>query len=121
MVTRNIGHHCMAVESIPNKCNRLQDVDQGPQRTTIHAHDLYLALSAQRHWRKTALHLAHDLAAVSGRISIQIVYRSLAVTGLYAWRPDLCVPLECIQQKRSVIVKLKTSVIDNTRMCSFQC
>ncbi|GFX68826.1 hypothetical protein TNCV_3865251 [Trichonephila clavipes] len=67
--------------------------------------------------------LARDLAAVSGRRnSRQTVYHRLVETDLYAGRPVWCVPLDSIQQERQIIVKLKASVVDTTRIaaCSFQ-
>ncbi|GFX63281.1 hypothetical protein TNCV_3896061 [Trichonephila clavipes] len=64
--------------------------------------------------------LAHDLAAVSGRISRQSLQPSCSD---WLLRPvsSLVRFIDCMQQERSHIMELKTSVVDNTRRkASFQ-
>ncbi|GFV01144.1 hypothetical protein TNCV_1010651 [Trichonephila clavipes] len=51
-------------------------------RASTSAQDPYRALSARRHKRTTALQVARDFAAVTGRISRQTAYSYLAQTGL---------------------------------------
>ncbi|GFW23507.1 hypothetical protein TNCV_3806041 [Trichonephila clavipes] len=67
--------------------------------------------------------LARALTAVSGRrISRQTLYSRLAETVLDARRQVSCVPLTASNRKDRIFVKLKTSVVDTTRIreCSFQ-
>ncbi|GFT41381.1 transposable element Tc1 transposase [Trichonephila clavipes] len=66
----------------------------GRVRSTTHAEDRYIVLSAKRNRRTTAQQVANQFFAASGKqISRKIVARRLRGGGLYARRPVLCVPL----------------------------
>ncbi|GFS81252.1 hypothetical protein TNCV_1224631 [Trichonephila clavipes] len=76
-------------------------------------------------WADMIPQLSCSLAADSGkRLSRQTVYSRLAEIGLYDKRPVLYIPLmDClVQQERTDLVELKTSVMDTTiiQTCSFQ-
>ncbi|GFW21385.1 hypothetical protein TNCV_1532101 [Trichonephila clavipes] len=94
-------------------------VVQGHHTTSTSAQYCYLALRARRYRWKTTPQLNRDVSAVSERrISRQIVYSHLPETGLPL--SSLMRPFDNIQQERPDIVKLKTSVVDITRMGAFQ-
>ncbi|GFU03337.1 transposable element Tcb1 transposase [Trichonephila clavipes] len=55
---------------------------------------IYLAVTANRNRRSTALDLSRQLSSATGTtVSRQTVYRRLGHIGLYARRPARCVPL----------------------------
>ncbi|GFT38414.1 transposable element Tcb2 transposase [Trichonephila clavipes] len=64
-----------------------------PQVTTLNE-DRYLAVTAKRNKRSTASDVSRQLSSATGTtISRRTVYRRLGHIGLYARRPDRCVPL----------------------------
>ncbi|GFS77546.1 hypothetical protein TNCV_321011 [Trichonephila clavipes] len=66
----------------------------GRVRSTTHAEDRYIVLSAKRNRRTTAQQVANQFLAASGKqISRKTVARRLRGGGLYARRPVVCVPL----------------------------
>ncbi|GFU22663.1 HTH_Tnp_Tc3_2 domain-containing protein [Trichonephila clavipes] len=66
----------------------------GYPRVTTPNENRYLAVTAKRKRRSTALDLSRQLfSATSTTVSRQIVYRRLGHIGLYARRPVRCVPL----------------------------
>ncbi|GFX06191.1 transposable element Tcb1 transposase [Trichonephila clavipes] len=67
---------------------------RGRVRSTTPAKDRYFVLSAKRNRRTTALQVANQFLAPSGKqISRKTVARRLRGGGLYARRPVVCVPL----------------------------
>ncbi|GFT50510.1 transposable element Tcb2 transposase [Trichonephila clavipes] len=66
----------------------------GRVRSTTPAEDRYIVLSAKRNRRTTAQQVANQFLAASGKqIFRKTVTRRLRGGGLYARRPDVCVPL----------------------------
>ncbi|GFW40384.1 transposable element Tc1 transposase [Trichonephila clavipes] len=66
----------------------------GHVRSTTHAEDRYIVLSAKRNRRTTAQQVENQFLAASGKqISRKTVARRLRGGGLYARRPVVCVPL----------------------------
>ncbi|GFU61552.1 transposable element Tcb2 transposase [Trichonephila clavipes] len=66
----------------------------GRDRSTTPAEDRYIVLSAKRNRRTTAQQVANQFLAAAGKqISRKTVARRLRGGGLYARRPDVCVPL----------------------------
>ncbi|GFW34051.1 transposable element Tcb1 transposase [Trichonephila clavipes] len=66
----------------------------GRLRVTKPNEDQYLAVTAKRKRRSTALDLSRQLSSATGTtVSRQTVYRRLGHIGLYACRPVRCVPL----------------------------
>ncbi|GFU82779.1 transposable element Tcb1 transposase [Trichonephila clavipes] len=66
----------------------------GRVRSTTHAEDRYIVLSAKGNRRTTAQQVANQFLAASGKqISRKTVARRLRGGGLYARRPVVCVPL----------------------------
>ncbi|GFV07598.1 transposable element Tcb1 transposase [Trichonephila clavipes] len=66
----------------------------GRPRVTTPNENRYLAFTAKRNRRSTALDLSRQLSSATGTtVSRQTVYRRLEQIGLYARRPVRCVPL----------------------------
>ncbi|GFV03990.1 transposable element Tcb1 transposase [Trichonephila clavipes] len=66
----------------------------GRVRSTTHAEDRYIVISAKRNRRTTAQQVANQFLAASGKqISRKTVTRRLRGGGLYARRTVVCVPL----------------------------
>ncbi|GFT25508.1 transposable element Tcb2 transposase [Trichonephila clavipes] len=73
-------------------CSRLHG--GGRVRSTTHAEDRYIILSAKRNRRTTAQQVENQFIAASGKqISRKTVAKRLRGGGLYALRPVVCVPL----------------------------
>ncbi|GFV84920.1 HTH_Tnp_Tc3_2 domain-containing protein [Trichonephila clavipes] len=72
-----------------SKCN-----STGRSQLTMPNDDRYLAVTAKRNRRSTALDLSHQLSSVTGTTVLwQTMYRGLGHIGLYASRPVRCFSL----------------------------
>ncbi|GFX46955.1 transposable element Tcb1 transposase [Trichonephila clavipes] len=66
----------------------------GHPRVTTPNEDQFLAVTAKRNRRRTALDLSRQFSSATGTtVSRQTLYRRLGHVGLYVRRPILCVPL----------------------------
>ncbi|GFX88750.1 transposable element Tcb1 transposase [Trichonephila clavipes] len=91
----------IAQSVISRLCQRFQDDGNmsrcyrtGRPRVTTLNEDGYLAVSAKRNRRSTASDLSGQLSSATGTtVSKQTMYVRLGHIGLYARRPDRCVPL----------------------------
>ncbi|GFW09796.1 transposable element Tcb2 transposase [Trichonephila clavipes] len=80
----------------------------GQPRVTTPRQDRYLVISARRHKGSTARALDSALTVATGiRISRKTVYRRLNHAGLYARRPEVCIPLTSAHKRARLNWSLK--------------
>ncbi|GFS63237.1 transposable element Tcb2 transposase [Trichonephila clavipes] len=80
----------------------------GRPRVTTPRQDRYLVISARRQSGSTARALGSALTVATGiRISRQTVYRRLNPAGLYAGRPEVCIPLTSAHKRARLNWSLK--------------